>query len=483
MLFNSLSFAIFLPVVFLLYWYGTKGNLKIQNVLLLLASYFFYSCWDWRFLFLLVFSTGLDYFTGFKIDKANSTKHRKFWLWLSISANLGFLGTFKYYNFFAQSFADFVSGLGVGVNIYAINVILPVGISFYTFHGLSYVLDIYYKRINAEVNFIDYSVFVSFFPLLVAGPIERATHLLPQIKRERNFDYSNAVNGMRQIIWGIFKKVVIADNCATYANQIFSNPSEFSGSTLVVGAFFFTIQIYCDFSGYSDIALGTARLFGIELLQNFSFPYFSRSIAEFWRRWHISLSSWFRDYLYIPLGGSKGGNWLRIRNTLLIFVVSGFWHGANWTFIFWGLLNAILIMPSILLGTNRADLEMVAKGKHFPSVREFCSIALTFILINFAWIFFRSNTLSDAFIYISKIFSVTIFSFPRFSGMMSSISTLLLIALLFVFEWAGRFKRFPLEDIQHHLPRKFRWSIYFALVCLIGIFMQTHETQFIYFQF
>jgi alginate O-acetyltransferase complex protein AlgI len=482
-LFNSLSFAIFLPVVFLLYWYGTKGNLKIQNVLLLLASYFFYSCWDWRFLFLLVFSTGLDYFTGFKIDKANSTKHRKFWLWLSISANLGFLGTFKYYNFFAQSFADFVSGLGVGVNIYAINVILPVGISFYTFHGLSYVLDIYYKRINAEVNFIDYSVFVSFFPLLVAGPIERATHLLPQIKRERNFDYSNAVNGMRQIIWGIFKKVVIADNCATYANQIFSNPSEFSGSTLVVGAFFFTIQIYCDFSGYSDIALGTARLFGIELLQNFSFPYFSRSIAEFWRRWHISLSSWFRDYLYIPLGGSKGGNWLRIRNTLLIFVVSGFWHGANWTFIFWGLLNAILIMPSILLGTNRADLEMVAKGKHFPSVREFCSIALTFILINFAWIFFRSNTLSDAFIYISKIFSVTIFSFPRFSGMMSSISTLLLIALLFVFEWAGRFKRFPLEDIQHHLPRKFRWSIYFALVCLIGIFMQTHETQFIYFQF
>ncbi len=483
MLFNSISFALFLPVVFALYWFAFQRNLKWQNFLLLGASYFFYSCWDWRFLLLLIFSTALDYFTGLKIFRSTSNKNKKLWLWLSITINIGFLAVFKYYNFFVQSFAELVSGFGFDASLHSLNVILPVGISFYTFHGLSYILDIYFGRIKAETNFISYSVFVSFFPLLVAGPIERATHLLPQIKTERIFSYEKAVNGMRQILWGIFKKVVIADNCATYANQIFANPSEYSGSTLVVGAFFFSIQIYCDFSGYSDIALGTARLFGIELLQNFSFPYFSRSIAEFWRRWHISLSSWFRDYLYIPLGGSKGGNWLRIRNTFLIFVVSGFWHGANWTFIFWGLLNAIFIMPSILMGTNRADLDMVAKGKHFPSVREFCSIAATFMLITLAWIFFRSNTLSDAFIYISKIFSVTVFSFPKFSGMMSSISTLLLIVLLFIIEWAGRFKRFPLEDIQLHLPQKFRWSIYFALVCLIGIFMQTHETQFIYFQF
>ena len=306
---------------------------------------------------------------------------KKFWFWLSISVNLGFLGVFKYYNFFAESFASSISNLGLNVNQMTLKLVLPVGISFYTFHGLSYVIDIYKDRIKAERNFIDYSVFVSFFPLLVAGPIERATHLLPQIQKTRKFDYLSAVDGLRQILWGLFKKVVIADQCAEYANLIFNHSADYSGSTLVLGAVFFTFQIYCDFSGYSDIAIGTARLFGIELLRNFAFPYFSRDIAEFWRRWHISLSSWFRDYLYIPLGGSKGGTWMKVRNTFIIFIVSGFWHGANWTFIVWGFLNALYIMPSIIFNTNRNNLNNVAQGKYLPSFKEFLSIFATFSLL------------------------------------------------------------------------------------------------------
>ncbi len=362
MLFNSIDFAIFLPIVFILYWFVTNKNLRLQNVLLLVASYFFYACWDWRFLFLLMFSTLLDYYTGLKMAEAESQKKKRFWFWLSIVVNLGFLGVFKYYNFFAESFAEALSLLGLQVNPWTLSIILPVGISFYTFHGLSYVIDIYKDRIKAEKNFVDYAVFVSFFPLLVAGPIERATHLLPQIKKKRTFDYTKAVDGLRQILWGLFKKIVIADSCAEYANMIFNNSADHSGSTLVLGAIFFTFQIYGDFSGYSDIALGTARLFGIELLRNFAFPYFSRDIAEFWRRWHISLSSWFRDYLYIPLGGSKGGTWMKVRNTFIIFLVSGFWHGANWTFIAWGALNAIYFLPLLLTNQNRNNMEIIAGG-------------------------------------------------------------------------------------------------------------------------
>jgi alginate O-acetyltransferase complex protein AlgI len=333
MLFNSINFAIFLPIVLALYWFVTNKSLKLQNTLLLVSSYFFYACWDYRFLFLLIFSTLLDYFTGIKMFEARTPGMKKFWFWLSVCVNLGFLGVFKYFNFFAASFSQAMSLVGFQTSPWVLNIVLPVGISFYTFHGLSYVIDIYKDRIKPEKDFVVYSVFVSFFPLLVAGPIERATHLLPQIKKPRTFDYSQAVDGLKQILWGMFKKVVIADNCAYYANMIFNNSGDYSGSTLVIGALFFTFQIYCDFSGYSDIALGTARLFGIELLRNFAFPYFSRDIAEFWRRWHISLSSWFRDYLYIPLGGSKGGTWMKVRNTFIIFLVSGFWHGANWTFI------------------------------------------------------------------------------------------------------------------------------------------------------
>lgn len=483
MLFNSIGFAIFLPIVFILYWFATKGDKRQQNLLLLASSYFFYACWDWRFLFILVFSTFLDYFTGIKIHAASNRNKRAFWLYLSIIINLGFLGVFKYYNFFAESFADGMSLLGFNTNPGTVNIVLPVGISFYTFHGLSYVIDIYKDRIKPEKSFIDYSVFVSFFPLLVAGPIERATHLLPQILKKRKFDYIKAVDGLKQILWGLFKKVIIADNCAEYANTIFNNSNDLSGSTLLLGAFFFTFQIYCDFSGYSDIALGTARLFGIDLLRNFAYPYFSRDIAEFWRRWHISLSSWFKDYLYIPLGGSKGGVWMKIRNTFIIFLVSGFWHGANWTFIVWGLLNAIYIMPSIISNTNRNNLEIVASGKLFPSMKEALSICITFGLTLFAWIFFRATSVSHAITYIAEIFSSSLFTLPYFPGMgIRAILMVLLIGMFIIIEWLGREHGYAIKDLGVKWYKPVRWAMYYAIVIAIYSFAGSQQ-EFIYFQF
>ena len=374
-----------------------------------------------------------------------------------------------------------LNGFGLNVHPWTLQIILPVGISFYTFHGLSYIIDIYYNRIKAERNIVDYSVFVSFFPLLVAGPIERATHLLPQIKKTRVFNYSQAVDGMRQILWGLFKKMVIADNCAIYANEIFSNPESQSGSNLVLGAIFFAFQIYGDFSGYSDIALGVARLFGIELLKNFNYPYFSRDIAEFWRRWHISLSTWFRDYLYIPLGGSRGGNWMRVRNTFIIFIVSGFWHGANWTFIFWGFLNALFIMPSILLKTNRTNLEIVAQDRFFPTFRELFNMMLTFALTVLAWIFFRANSITHAFEYIGGIFNQSLFTFPTLRK--SALATLFLVVFLLLTEWMGRRNNYGIEKLLLEKPRWVRWSFYAFVLMLIGLFLQTEESPFIYFQF
>ena len=481
MLFNSLSFAIFLPVVFILYWFVSKGSVRFQNILLLVSSYFFYACWDWRFLFLLIFSTLLDYFTGIKIYQSTNQRKKMLWLCLSICVNLGFLGVFKYYNFFAASFADGLSFLGIKSNFGTLQVILPVGISFYTFHGLSYVLDLYNNRIKPERDFINYSVFVSFFPLLVAGPIERATHLLPQILKKREFDYSKAVDGLRQILWGLFKKIVIADNCSVYADMIFNKSAVCSGSTLVFGAIFFAFQIYCDFSGYSDIALGTARLFGIDLLRNFAFPYFSRDIAEFWRRWHISLSTWFRDYLYIPLGGSKGGVWVKIRNTFIIFLVSGFWHGANWTFIIWGGLNALYIMPSIIFKTNRRNLDIVAKGRFLPSIKEFFLMTTTFGLTVFGWILFRSKDISQALRYISGIFKMSLFSKPQLLNRAFYIPVTIGLLILLILEWFNRNKQHGLE-ISGIKFRTIRWGIYFILL-LLSFWFGGHSQKFIYFQF
>ncbi len=484
MLFNSINFAIFLPIVFLLYWFVANRSLKLQNLLLLVSSYFFYACWDWRFLFLLFFSTLLDYYTGLKMMEAKTLNEKKAWFWISITVNLGFLGFFKYYNFFAESFSELISNFGLQVTPWILKVILPVGISFYTFHGLSYVIDIYKNRIKAEKNFIDYSVFVSFFPLLVAGPIERATHLLPQIKQKRSFNYTKAVDGLRQILWGLFKKIVIADQCAEYTNIIFNNSDAHSGSTLLLGAVFFTFQIYGDFSGYSDIALGTARLFGIDLLRNFAFPYFSRDIAEFWRRWHISLSTWFRDYLYIPLGGSKGSMWIKIRNTFIIFLVSGFWHGANWTFIIWGLLNALYIMPSIIFNTNRNNLDIVAQGKYFPSLRELLSMVVTFGLTVFAWIFFRAENVSHAWSIIKKIFSDTIIQFPNFDKDDTIKPTILLLFIFTIIEWIGREQQYAIQSLGLKWSQLMRWIFYGVLILTIYYFSVSIDTQqFIYFQF
>lgn len=482
MLFNSLNFAFFLPLVFVLYWFVTNKNLKLQNILLLVSSYYFYACWDWRFLFLLIFSTLLDYYTGLKMADAKNLGGKRFWFWLSIVINLGFLGVFKYYNFFATSFADFVGSFGLEVHPKIISVILPVGISFYTFHGLSYVVDIFYDRIKPERDFINYAVFVCFFPLLVAGPIERATHLLPQILRPRVFDYGRAVDGLRQILWGLFKKVVIADQSAAFANEIFNNSADHSGSTLLLGALFFTFQIYGDFSGYSDIALGTARLFGIELLRNFAYPYFSRDIAEFWRRWHISLSSWFRDYLYIPLGGSSGGTWMRVRNTFIIFLVSGFWHGANWTFIVWGGLNALYFLPLLLLGKNRQNMGIVAEGRLLPTPREALSVLTTFLLTVLAWVFFRADSLTHAFAYLKGIFSSSLFSAPSGIDLKQASFVFVLIGFFMLIEWLGREQPYAIAKLGFRWNRVVRIGFYYLIVILLFVF-SAKQQDFIYFQF
>ena len=483
MLFNSIDFAVFLPIVFLLYWFVVQKNLKLQNALIVAASYVFYGWWDWRFLSLIIFSTVVDYFVGQKLRTESQQSKRKVLLWTSIILNLGFLGFFKYYNFFLENFIHAFSLFGMQINANSLNIILPVGISFYTFQTLSYTIDVYRKKLEPTKDFMAFSAFVCFFPQLVAGPIERATNLLPQFYKKRIFEYHKAVDGMRQILWGLFKKIVIADNCAELANQIFNNSADMNGSTLVLGALFFTFQIYGDFSGYSDIAIGTSRLFGFDLKQNFATPYFSRDIAEFWRRWHISLSTWFRDYLYIPLGGSRGGIWIKVRNTFAIFLVSGFWHGANWTFIIWGALNAIYFLPLLLTSNNRKNLGVVAKGKLMPSFRELFSMLTTFALTVFAWIFFRAKNLEHALTYIYDIFSFSIFSVPDFNGRSKAITTLILILIFTLLEWQGREGKYAIENFGKSRSRLLSWSFYSLILFFIGMFMNSVESPFIYFQF
>ena len=482
MIFNSLDFAIFLPIVFLLYWFVAQKNLKLQNALIVVASYVFYGWWDWRFLSLIIFSTVVDYLIGQRLITEDKQSKRKVLLWTSIIVNLGFLGFFKYYNFFLENFVDAFSLFGIQINANSLNIILPVGISFYTFQTLSYTIDVYRKKLEPTQDFMAFSAFVCFFPQLIAGPIERATNLLPQFYKKRTFEYHKAVDGMRQILWGLFKKVVIADNCAEFANQIFNNSADMTGSTLVLGAIFFTFQIYGDFSGYSDIAIGTSRLFGFDLKQNFATPYFSRDIAEFWRRWHISLSTWFRDYLYIPLGGSRGGTWMKVRNTFVIFLVSGFWHGANWTFIIWGALNAIYFLPLLLTNNNRKNLGVVAEGKLFPSFRELFSMLTTFILTVFAWIFFRAENITH-----SKDYLLTIFSKSIFAPIDNIPFGLFFIMFFFIsIEWFNREKLYGLGRFK----KKNNWVfiiidkiIIFVTFWMIVIWNSNKEVEFIYFQF
>ena len=484
MLFNSLDFAIFLPIVFILYWFVFNKSLRWQNLLVAFASYVFYGWWDWRFLSLILFSTLVDYTIGVQLSKAEKISKRKILLWMSILVNLGFLGFFKYYNFFLDNFKSAFTFFGSEINTNSLNIILPVGISFYTFQTLSYTIDVYKKRLEPTKDFISFAAFVSFFPQLVAGPIERATNLLPQFYRRRTFEYAKAIDGLKQILWGLFKKIVIADNCAQYANIIFNNSDDYSGSTLVLGAIFFTFQIYGDFSGYSDIAIGTSRLFGFNLMQNFAFPYFSRDIAEFWRRWHISLSTWFRDYLYIPLGGSKGGTWMKVRNTFIIFIVSGFWHGANWTFIVWGALNAIYFLPLLLAKKNRQNMEVVAVDSSLPNLREFVQMIVTFGLTVVAWIFFRADNVGHALDYLSEIFSKSIFITPFYPDI-EFLKILIPLLLIFILiEWVGRRQEYAIQAFMTNLKRPVRFAFYYCLMFVVFWFAsESVDQQFIYFQF
>ncbi|WP_427875207.1 MBOAT family O-acyltransferase [Flavobacterium sp. MMS24-S5] len=477
MFFNSLAFAVFLPLVFFLYWFVFNKTKSTQNALLIIASYYFYSCWDWRFLFLLVFSTFLDYYTGIRIEKSTNDKGRKFWFWLSVSVNLGFLGIFKYYNFFSESFAQMLTTVGFKASPILLNVVLPVGISFYTFHGLSYVIDIYFKRIKAEYNFVDYSLFVSYFPLLVAGPIERATHLLPEVKVKRTFNFQQAKEGICQIVWGLVKKVVIADTCATYANAIFDNYASMNSFSLILGGVYFAFQIYGDFSGYSDMALGMSKLFGLELLRNFNYPYFSRDIAEFWRRWHISLSSWFRDYLYIPLGGSKGSKAMQVRNVFIIFVVSGFWHGANWTYLAWGFLNAIYFLPLLLLNRNRSNIDAIQLNWNWDSVRTIASIVMTFCLSTIAWVFFRAKTITDACLYLKRMVVNGEFTSQYLDNERYNYELLLMIGLFVLVEWNNRTKVEPISGKYNTV------KLALAIMAIIAFGTYSDYKEFIYFQF
>ena len=486
MLFNSFSFLVFFPIVFILYWVLNK-NFKAQNILLLVASYYFYSCWDWRFLFLLIFSTALDFYSGKLIDchKLNLTRQR-FILILSISINLGLLLVFKYNDFFISSFFDLFQSLGFSVNKYLLNLILPVGISFYTFHGLSYVIDIKNKKITPETNFINYSLFVSFFPLLVAGPIERATHLLPQIKKLRVANYSKIIDGLRQVLWGLFKKIVIADQVSIYVNQIFGASDQFSGAVLLLGSILFTIQIYGDFSGYSDIALGTARMMGFELLQNFNYPYFSRNLGEFWRRWHISLSSWFRDYLYIPLGGSKVSFFRKIINVFIIFIVSGFWHGPNWTYIVWGAANAFFVLPSVLLKRKKKNEEIVAVNSIFPTLKELIQLSFTFLLVVILFTIFRAPSI----VFVFDFFKLMILDLFNLESIIKAYNFIywnlgyqipIYIFIFFSVEWLGRKTKSPLSLLSKTKPIT-NQILYLILVVMI-LFYSGVENEFIYFQF
>lgn len=478
MIFNSIDFVIFLPIVFLLYWFVFNDRLKAQNGLIVVSSYLFYGWWDWRFLSLILFSTLIDFLVGKGLKSTTQPFRRKGLLWTSIAVNLGFLGVFKYYNFFIESFAQAFSLFGAQIEVGSLQLILPVGISFYTFQTLSYSIDVYKNKLKPTDDFVVFAAFVSFFPQLVAGPIERATQLLPQFTTKRVFDYAKAVDGMKQILWGLFKKIVIADNCAIYANLIFNQSDQYSGSTLLIGALCFSFQIYGDFSGYSDIAIGTSRLFGFNLLRNFHFPYFSRDIAEFWRRWHISLSTWFRDYLYIPLGGSKGTVLLKVRNTFIIFLVSGFWHGANWTFIAWGALNAIYFLPLLLSEKNRSNLGTIAHGRLFPNLKEFGSVLFTFLLTMLAWIMFRAENMMHAADYYSGIFSSSTFSFPEIFPK----TVLILLSIFIALEWLGRTSEFALQNLGANWKQHYRYVLYFFIIISLFWF-GGEQQQFIYFQF
>lgn len=479
MLFNSVEFLFFLPIVFLLYWFVFK-SLKWQNLFIVLVSYIFYGWWNKNFLILIAFTTLCSYLSGILLDRISEKggKARAIAA-INIVINLLILGVYKYYNFFADSLIEAFSGIGVELHMKSLNLVLPVGISFYTFQSLSYTIDVYKGKLKPTRDIISFFAFISFFPQLVAGPIERATNLLPQFAKPRIFDYNQAVDGCKQMLWGFFKKMVIADNCAVIVNSVWNDYVAYDGITLLYVAILFTFQIYGDFSGYSDIAIGTGRLFGINLMRNFNFPYFSRDIAEFWRRWHISLTTWFRDYIYIPLGGSRCTRWKVMRNTLIIFLVSGLWHGANWTFVVWGIYHALLFFPLMLLGMNRKYVDVVGKGRLLPSIKELIQMIFTFLLVVIGWIIFRAENITQAWNYILRIFTESSLTMP-----MVSKRVVPLIFILIFIEWFQRDKQHALQFTDNGIftYSVVRYVFYIVLAVLI-LLLAAPQATFIYFQF
>ncbi len=474
MQFNSLSYFVFLPIVFSLYWLvNTKRS--YQNTVLLISSYIFYSWWDWRFLSLIFLSTLVDYYSGLNIYYNDCRKSKKLYLWISLLFNVVLLGFFKYFNFFIDSWIDLLFSFGYHYkSTWSLNIILPVGISFYTFQTMSYSIDIYKGNLKPTKDFVSFASFVSFFPQLVAGPIERASNLIPQIIKNREFNYRQGVQGLRLILWGMFKKVVVADSLAWRVDLVFNNYQNYDGGVLLLSLIYFSFQIYCDFSGYSDIAIGTAKLFGFELMSNFKFPYFSRNIGEFWRRWHISLSTWFRDYLYIPLGGSNGSKWLTIRNIFIIFIISGFWHGAEWKFIIWGLIHAFLYIPLFLVGKNRSyNKSIVAKNSWLPSLNELLNMGITYFLILIAWVFFRSENVNHALVYLQHM--IENFGLPE-----DSRGGLFFTGILVFVDWIIKNDERNPFKIQNTF---LRWLTYIMCSFSIYYFWTDDKNIFIYFQF
>ena len=487
MVFNSLIYAIFLPIVFIIYWL-LRNQLKLQNLFVVISSYVFYGWWDWRFLILIAITSFCSWGSGLLIGKSRESRAEssKFWLWLNIAINLGILAVFKYYDFFVSEFGRL---FGIPTDSLLLRIILPVGISFYTFQALSYSIDVYRGNIKPTKDIIAFFAFISFFPQLVAGPIERATNLLPQFLQKRTFDYEQGVDGMRQILWGQFKKIVIADNCAIYVNQVWETYDTQSGSTLLLAAVLFTFQIYGDFSGYSDIAIGTAKLFGIKLMRNFNNPYFSRDIAEFWRRWHISLNTWFVDYVYIPLGGSRPNvvysvwctveskkRLITIRNTFVIFLLSGLWHGANWTFLAWGAFHAALFLPLILLGKNRKYTNNDVTWRDIPKM------LLTFGVVVIGWILFRAETIGQAWEILCGICNRSLLTAPYLINRTYYMPLFLCLGVMLLIEWENRSKAHSLELSGIH-SHAVKYAIYFGLILLILLFTPATPSPFIYFQF
>ena len=478
MLFNSFDFILFLPIVFLLYWFVFKSR-KIQNLFLVAASYVFYGWWDWRFLFLIAITSICSYASGILLERYEG---RRKWQWMvsfaNITLNLLILGVFKYYNFFMESFEGLFRSIGYQIDWVTLDVILPVGISFYTFQALSYTIDVYKKKLPATHDIVEFFAYICFFPQLVAGPIERATNLLPQFQHSRTFNYDRAVDGGKQILWGFVKKILIADRCAIIVDFYWNQYQDLPGLTLFILGVLFTFQIYCDFSGYSDIAIGCAKLFGIQLTKNFDNPYFSRSIPEFWRRWHISLMTWFRDYIYIPLGGSRCSKWKVIRNVFIVWGVSGLWHGADWTFVCWGLFHATLLSFYIILGINSKYKHIVAFGHYLPNIREAMQMIVTFFLVVIGWIIFRSDSMSQASGFLQSICTNKFFNPTALYGL----KELILCFAFLTIEWWQRDKPFVL--LMQGVKSKFvKWAICIGIAVFSYFYMADSISKFIYFQF